>query len=198
MLFIEDVKSVSRDFPGWHEHALLEGVSAHTGHNGLNNTAFLIQHHINCPDCKVAVNEEHIAGTYNEHQINLENQFAVMLHRLTTCNHSHKAIDWYCDVALRIAPSKEMMHIIGAIRLAQQRYADDEHDKSLMCCMPLVEHLLSPTEVCKIVQPETTQKRDMIFTTRKFLSHSALHDQASLTLCNTVLPQTSHIHMDPQ
>ena len=65
----------------------------------------------------------------------------------------------------------------GALRLAQQRYADDEHDKCLMCCMPLVEHLLFPTDVCKTLQPETTQKRDMIFTTTKFLSHSALNDQ---------------------
>ena len=50
------------------------------------------------------------------------------------------------------------MHIIGALRLAQQRYADDEHDKWIMCCTPFVEHLLSPIDVCKITQTETTQK----------------------------------------
>ena len=101
-----------------------------------------------------------------------------MLHRLTTCTHSLKAIDWYCDAALRIAPSAEMMHIIGAIRLAQRRYSDGEQNKWMMCCMPLIEHLLSPTDICKNPQPEAPQKRNMIAATRTFLSHSAQHDQS--------------------
>ena len=67
-----------------------------------------------------------------------------MLHRLTTCNYSRRAIN--CDATLRITPSKERMRISGALRLAKKRYADDEHDQWRMRCMPVVEHLLSPTD----------------------------------------------------
>ena len=51
--------------------------------------------HTRCPDCKASINDEHTAGAYDEYQLDLENQFTVMLHRLTTCTHSLKAIDWY-------------------------------------------------------------------------------------------------------
>ena len=77
-----------------------------------------------------------------------------------------KTIDWYHDAAVRSSPTNEMLQVIASARRApaSPSLADRE-----VTCLPLIQHLLSPTET--FPEGTRTQHDRILKATHLFCTH---------------------------
>jgi Reverse transcriptase (RNA-dependent DNA polymerase) len=113
-----------------------------------------------CPDCSRVITPEHPGRAERARRD------AVMLHRFTNCPARSQVNDWYHDVAVRLAPSGDLVQVIArARRAATLPPSSPQYDADVW---PYLTHLLSPDLAC--APDDQAQRTNMLFATARLLT----------------------------
>jgi hypothetical protein len=94
--------------------------------------------------------------------------FRMVLHRITSCSAVADLVNWYHDVAVRIAPTASLAATIIAARTTEQLWAAQENASWEAQCLPFLRHVLSPSSACP--PSGGAAQRRMLDATRLFLT----------------------------
>jgi Reverse transcriptase (RNA-dependent DNA polymerase) len=123
--------------------------------------------HTHCPDCSCVVT------CPDDDFTDAARAFRMVLHRITSCAAVADLVDWYHDVAVRLAPAPGLARTLVDARKAEGLWAAGENKLWEAHCLPFLRFVLSPT--CACPPADVDGCRRLLEATRLFLSTSPGH-----------------------
>ena len=109
----------------------------------------------------------------------------MVLHRITSCHAVADLINWYHDVAVRVAPTVMMAKTLVDARKAEVLWAAGSHELWEAHCLPFLRHLLSPAAACP---PADTAARHLMLKAARMFFSTVLDCINDLPTATTVGP----------